>query len=810
MALRLYSEFHSSTDKLFKVEIHDTDFTGTAEAFTVASDGFTLNYSGETDDIVSPIISSKATISAYNNSSAFDSFITALKQYQEKRFTVRIYGEADTIQDGLVFDYYDTELPPDNGLRLYWTGIIMQDLVTVEDTHKPYIFSITAVDGIGFLANKTYTSTANVTIEAFIESAAGAIGIDPLYATDDLFYATCVNIWDTQHTYSISSDVTTLTRFSALVYAEKEEDGTLVYSTYLDVLKELCTAFGARFYQREGVYYFEQYIERTETTRTVSAYYKSGAKAFTSKVSDDITLDGTTSGGARLAGNQFNFLPALKKVQVSYNQERSNNLLANRLTFTGATGRQDLGFVVDDNNSKIQVTGQLIYQLTHNGNAGTVALNFWRPVWRLELRIEDAANPGTFYYLKRDWSPSGGQLYGATSWTTTASYYHIDGGIGKNDATGLYISNNFSLVTPPLPVDGDAQLDINYYQAYNLNNNVQSVPVYFDETNQVKEVTATFFNDNGAISEVTVYSATNTDADINSNLILDLGELRVSDSTGLQGSFYVYNGSSWVASTQWRRGNSGSYNSLLKLLTNEVLSLHKKPIERYSGTIVGPYPFGIRYSFDGAYWLPMQGSYNANMDEWSAEWFKVQKDLTNIAIDTPVGSGGGADFVGRVSSQQGTDEVINVLDVNTTDASVSNDATVGNDLTVSGGTSLQGTTLTDLNHTGNLIENITDVEHSPGSTYNVGSSDYMVFNYWRSGAANGTATINLPAAGDHEGRLLRFKSDGTISSNTSINLVPDGSDTIDGEAEFSFSRDYDGVMLLAHSSAWYIIQRKSK
>ena len=60
-----------------------------------------------------------------------------------------------------------------------------------------------------------------------------------------------------------------------------------------------------------------------------------------------------------------------------------------------------------------------------------------------------------------------------------------------------------------------------------------------------------------------------------------------------------------------------------------------------------------------AFWLPMQGSYNANMDEWSSEWFKVQKDLSNITINTPVGSGGGADFVGRISGQQGTDEVIN-------------------------------------------------------------------------------------------------------------------------------------------------------
>ena len=557
MGLRLYSEFHSSTDKLFKIEIHDSSFSGTAEAFTVAGDGFTLNYSGETDDIVSPIIGSNCTISAYNNSDGFDTFINLLNNYQEERFTLRIYGEGSTVEDGLVFDFYDTELPPDNGLKLYWAGIIMQDLITIEDTHKPYVFSITAVDGIGHLANKQFTSISNVTLESFIESAADAIGIDSLYADDDLLYATSVNIWDTQQTYSTSNDVTTLTRFSALVFADREEDGSYVYSSYLDVLKELCIAFGARFYQREGVYYFEQYLERTVTTRTVSAYYKDGTKAFTSTVSDDVTLDGTTGGGARLAGNSFNFLPALKKVQVSYNQERSNNLLANRLTYTGATGRQDLGFVVDDNNGQIQVTGLLIYQLTHNGNAGAVALDFWRPVWQLELRIEDAANPGTFYYLKRDFTPSGGQLYGATSWTTAASYYHIDAGTTRNEASGAYVSNTFSLVTPPLPVDGDAQLDVNYYRVYDgFNNTVKTVPVYFDETNQVKEVTATYFNGNGGVSEVTVFSATNTDANINSNLILDLGELRVSDSLGLQGSFYVYTGSAWVPSTQWRRGNT--------------------------------------------------------------------------------------------------------------------------------------------------------------------------------------------------------------------------------------------------------------
>lgn len=809
MGLRLYSEFHSSTDKLFKVEIHDSSFSGTAEAFTVAGDGFTLNYSGETDDIVSPIIGSNCTISAYNNSDAFDTFINLLNNYQEERFTVRIYGEADSIEDGLVMSYYDTELPPDNGLVLYWCGLIMQDLITIEDTHKPYVFSITAVDGIGHLANKQFTSISNVTLESFIESAANAIGIDSLYADDDLLYATSVNIWDTQQTYSTSNDVTTLTRFSALVFADKEEDGSYVYSSYLDVLKELCIAFGARFYQREGVYYFEQYLERTVTTRTVSAYHKDGTKAFTSTVSDDVTLDGTTGGGARLAGNSFNFLPALKKVQVSYNQERSNNLLANRLTYTGATGRQDLGFVVDDNSGQIQVTGQLIYQLTHNGNAGAIALDFWRPVWRVELRVEDAANPGTFHYLKRNFNPSGGQLYGATSWTTTPSFYHVDAGTTRNEASGAYISNTFSLVTPPLPVDGDAQLDVNYYRVYDgFNNTVKAVPVYFTETNQVKEVTATYFNGNGGVSDVTVFSATNTDTNINSNLILDLGELRVSDSLGLQGSFYVYNGSTWVPSTQWRRGNSGSYTSLLKLLTNEVLALHKKPIERYSGTIVGPYPFGVRYSFESAFWLPMSGSYNANMDEWSSEWFKVQKDLSNITVDSPVGSGGGADFVARVSGQQGTDEIINGVDITVTTSAVTGNQTIGGTLGVTGNSTLAATSVGEFTTTSRVNVTINDITATGGGSENLSAN--KSFSFLTYSGENGTYTITLPEAED--GVILQFKTDDTIAANKTVTIAPQSGGRIDEEANYVLNRPLDGVSLLGRSGSnkWYVIQKKEK
>lgn len=828
MAVRLYSEFNSSNDILYRVEIHDSLFTGTASEFTVASDGFTLNYSGETDDIVSPIISSKCEISAYNNSDAFDDFLAVLNLHQEDRFFVRIYRK-DKIKDAisnyerlcliegasiedvdcvestfLDLDSIDVNATvSENFGELFWTGVVMQDLVSVEDLHKPTLFKLTAVDGIGRLKEEDYPLiTGESTILSFIQSAVNAIGTSDLFASDDIFLSTVVNIWDENQTYSLTSDVTSLTRFARILYRNVNEQGDVVYSKYLDILRELCIAFGARFYQRDGGFVFEQYLERAETIRRIHSYYKSGTKAFSIDISDDVSLNQTTEIGARLAGNEFNYLPAIKRVQVTFDQERVNNLLATELTFTDTTPRQDLGFVSSADNGRLQVNGELSYQLG-GIPAGTISA-FYRPVWRIELRVEDTSNPGTFYYLKREWlGGTGAQLYGPTTWTTTASYYDIDGGIALTGSGGLYLYAPIAVVTPALPVSGIAEIDVEFLNVYDRNNNVITVNPSYVETITSRKFQVAFLNDSGTLPDFTIRSSTNTDTNIKSSLVLDLGSVKLSDSLGLQDSIYVYDGADWVRSTGWRRGNSGIYTNLLALLTKEVLSLHAKPIERYNGDIVGAYSFGVRYFFEGGYWMPLGGSFHANDDLWSGEWFKIESDLSGLDFDDPISIGGGAEFSGRISSQQGIDEIINVTEIRASDSEVTGNSTVGGNFDVTG-----DTTVEDFTHNGSQIENIKNLTNSSGSSYDILPGDYMIFNTWSGG--NGTSDINLPAAADNEGRLLRFKSDGTISSNTSINLNPVSGETIDGETSFSFNRDYDGVMLLAHNENWYIIQRKSK
>ena len=91
-AIKLFSEFTSDSGEYYKIEIWDDEYSGsTPDEFKVASDGFTLNYSGQTDNIYSPIIGSSVSFGMYINDSATTTFISDLKQYQQDRFYVKIH-----------------------------------------------------------------------------------------------------------------------------------------------------------------------------------------------------------------------------------------------------------------------------------------------------------------------------------------------------------------------------------------------------------------------------------------------------------------------------------------------------------------------------------------------------------------------------------------------------------------------------------------------------------------------------------------------------------------------------------------------
>jgi hypothetical protein len=128
-----------------------------------------------------------------------------------------------------------------------------------------------------------------------------------------------------------------------------------------------------------------------------------------------------------------------------------------------------------------------------------------------------------------------------------------------------------------------------------------------------------------------------------------------------------------------------------------------------------------------------------------------------------------------------------------------------------GGRAMQQST-----NVGPLYHRITLIQHSGGATHTIdtGAQTYMYMNTYVD-SANGTGNIILPRVGENEGRMFRFKSDGTISAtkNYRITLATDEYNSgvrIDGAQTFAMDRDYDGIAIVCYDGQWYVIQRKQK
>jgi hypothetical protein len=161
-------------------------------------------------------------------------------------------------------------------------------------------------------------------------------------------------------------------------------------------------------------------------------------------------------------------------------------------------------------------------------------------------------------------------------------------------------------------------------------------------------------------------------------------------------------------------------------------------------------------------------------------------------------------------------------------AAVTGNQTIGGTLGVTGtstlGTLNAGTTTlstttingvasfqSQANVNGSWFASITDVTAENGETYVVGDIDYILFATWE--GANGTFTIELPPVASSEGRMIRIKTDSTISNSKSLSIVPapgDGDVRIDGETSSSMTRSYDGATYLCHNDEWWVIQKKDK
>ena len=849
MAARLYAEFTSSYFIDYVIEFHDNEFTGAAQKIQVSGDGFQLNYSGQTDNIYSPIIGSSVNVGIVNQGEPhLLEYISLLKQYQQDRFAVVIYRGAsarfinnlsnvaslfearvaadggsvespncykqDIIDLGGTFRY----IPPISE-KLYWAGTIVQDLIEIEDVSNPATFSVQATDGISKLGDAIVTTSAFRQITNQFINALDTTNVLDLYETDDAILSVSCDWWAQEMTYNANNNPLDETWADFRAFDTIDEDGVLSGRTWHEVLEQICYIFGLRFYYANGKYRLEQLFIRDNAAFVEHNYQKDKTKIDNVVVSYERTID-QLSGQARLAGNIFNYLPAVNNVSVVVNKEPK--AIKGVVSDDVSQPTTEVGFIASTPANQIFFTFYHVGNVTINTPVSSA--NIFMKL-RLNVELYDF-NANTTYYLKRTFT---GMTPSGITWTTTqagSGYEVIIGPLQEFDRDELLVTGITSVITPNVPEDGDVSFDWEFVEFVKSNGTTHTLNAANQYGWQMETRNLTTTNGQGITNETTRIRALSPNAGIKSNLSYELPEMNLFTGNGEQGSLIDVNQVGGinirVPYSNWREGNSGTYVEIQRLVTKEFMKLMNTPIEKYLGGMYSIHDFNERLEFDGKEWIQLGGTFSANMDQWDGEWFAIDKaDITptfeDVTTKSDVTSFDGVNGITGNTSFSGLDVInldTNILDVTTT-ANVGTDLDVGGDtgltgrLDVTGSTTLTGdTTLNNMDHQGILIQEITDITNSSGSTYDVGDTEYMMFNTWSGG--NGTATINLPRAGDNEGRLLRFKSDGTIGANTSITLTPSSPDTIDGDPEFSFNRDFDGVMLLAHNSNWFIIQRKAK
>jgi hypothetical protein len=844
MAVRLYSEFKSDSGILYRIEIHDAQWLAASSEFNVDSRGFELTHEGQTDDIVSPIVGSKLTFGGYSTNATFETFVNTLKSFQENRFRVVVYRVNPTNIWNSWADFWQNASNPWNELNLFWVGWIVQDLVTIEDESQPYVYQFTATDGIGRLANIDYDfnndDAAGLTrVTGILDNCLSLIGTDDLWASDIPYVRTSVDWWETSsQTYATNKDTLYEHGIDVRVFTTEDDDGNTIYSKAFDVLQQLAITYGARVYQSNGSWVFEQYVNRANASRYVTNYDKTMTAIGTISISDDVTID-QTSVAARLNGGQFNYLPAVGSVSVEYVQEKFSST-SKPFTFRSAAPTKTLGTIGASTSTQLKFYGPHNYNITSSTGAttndGTIAV-----VWRLQIRIESATTPGLYYYYNRAFNGfAASAVYGNGAWSTTAGYYYYHAPFGKVIFGALSLTTAPVVITANLPTSGTLRITSEHYGNYDpINGTAYTLEPHQNDTWSTTLTIARMDNAKDDSSSI-IYRVENNNANVDSNIELNLGTTRIANGLFQTGDLSVYNGTSWVSGIAFRRGSTGAGDQILNLLISEILGLHASPIQRFNGEMFNDASFDKRLAFDGARYLNIGGTFNANFDQFSGEWYLIDYDPASVGTldverqpvseltsgGSNVGNYDGVIEVGRVGGMavDAVEEKIGPFEQTATGARINGTAnvtgatTLSSTLGVTGTSNLSNTNIdgaanfnTTASVNGAWLADVDDITAAPSGTYEVKNTDYILFATWS--GDNGTFTIALPPVESSEGRMIRVKTDSTISNSKALSIVPDAGDTgvlIDGEGSSSMTRPYDGATYLCHNGDWWVIQKKDK
>ena len=771
---RLYSEFTDDKGTDWRVSIYDTNAIwnpANKASFKLGSEGFVIRYSGNNEQQHQPIIPSSVEFTLYEENSDHTNTLNLLYSFAEGRLLLEVYRD------------------PDGDNDIYWRGVILAEQVERADEPFPTAVRLTASDDLGNMKDVTFTRSllpsVGTQVLADVLRCLSVLRTNELYNTTEplLRY-----INDTELSAS-SDDSDPLNTITLTVPKKQSSTGEAEDYSCFEILHSLATCFNARVFQAEGVWWFwpinvHQRVADSEVLGSAVLQYDKEKTAVTFTAADQIAFNNaigqeSSTDYNKLAGHVFTHLPPIESV-LRTRRTSGNIYIVSGDDDTIITSGQNITLADDDRTyevgTKFQVSGQVLFNVSADAS-----FDFGLPASRVNVELEIMLNADAKYYQPEEWTTDSADRYVITLQQFDRS-------------NGCNINSMYSFITDALPSQEDG-LD------------VTAVVKFFDL--EGTNVTSSYTSEDFYLFLAVTYVDGDTGnpdsiifrADSNSEnvLVVDQGEILHGDRNNFssQGVFIDSN-------KEWKTSQTAGPLPVHRLGVNETLARQRFATKIHRGTVYGLIEMWQTMIEDSEYYVPFELSTVMNMRETTVERYKIGYDSSGIT--------NADDEVRREQNRGDLVDFVNAT-ANTITSQVQQPKLESGSGPVAptGGRAIA---LSDIQ--GPVFHRVVEVEHQLGSSYTIEDGDYgYIYMNTFVGASNGTGRLFLPKVENNEGRMLRFKSDSTISATKNYQISIQSAEItagvrIDGANFVAMDRDYDGVAVLCFDGQWYVIQRKSK
>ena len=294
MAVRFHSELESTEGNVWRLELHDTDFVGSSAAFTLASPGFTLAYTGG-QDVFAPLMPSTCTVHMMVQNAAELQLVTDLADFEEGRFLVEVIADPDVTPTS------------------HWIGMLTPESLGVVDEYFPQAINLRAICGLATLSRVDFNSAAGdfygLTVLHRLYQSLANIPTASLYDSTEIYVEVGTDVQpDTGDEFIEDVEMT------AALFVEGtvgREPGTVEAK-----LAQIMRLMNSRLAMIRGhwvIMPISKMMDVTGVLTGIRRYKESGVLISTGSEAPFVTL---AQGGSnyRLAGWETSYLPAIRKV----------------------------------------------------------------------------------------------------------------------------------------------------------------------------------------------------------------------------------------------------------------------------------------------------------------------------------------------------------------------------------------------------------------------------------------------------------------------------------------------------------------